>query len=112
EGQGAATALDVLGEDLDSDLDGAAPDGFDLSPQDGDLSHLDRVEEVDVVHGSQHNLTSRHAGGRHGPYRGYPLHHAAAVDLPGRSRMFREHPLDHLGDGIANSEHVVGARTA
>jgi hypothetical protein len=112
EGQGPATALDVLGEDPDSDLDRAAPDGLDLSPQEGNLPYLDRVEEVDVVHGPQDDPAARHASGCHGPHRGDPLHHAAAVDLPGRSRVLGEHPLDHLGDGIADREHVVGARAA
>ena len=99
---GAEPGGDILGEDLHPHLDGTSTDRFHLGPQDGDFADLDGMEEVDVVHGAQEAMATGDPGGRHVPDGGDPLHHAPAVDLPGRSRMLGEHPLDHLGDGVVD----------
>jgi len=102
ERHGPLPGRKVLGEDLYPYLDRAASDRLDLGSEHRDLPHLDRMEEVDVVHGAEQALAAGDSGGGHVPHGGNPLHHASAVDLPWRPRVLGEHPLDHLGDGIVD----------
>jgi len=83
----------LLGEDL-TRLDGAATDGFDLSIKTA-ISPTLTVEEVEFVHGSQPPNLTRARERPHGFLQWRSTHHAAAVDLPGRSRVFREKTQDH-----------------
>jgi hypothetical protein len=49
----------VFGEDPYADLERARADVLDAGPQDGDPTHLHRVEEVDVVHGAEDHRAPR-----------------------------------------------------
>ena len=102
EGLRAKPRLEVFREDLNAHLDGAAPDRLDLGAQDGDLTDLHGMQEIDVVHGAEKAVAAGDPGRGHVPDGGDPLHHATPVDLPGRSRVLGEHPLDHLGDRVVD----------
>jgi hypothetical protein len=105
EGDGTPSGRHVLAPDAHADLERGGADVLDLGAEDGDLTDLDRMEEVDVIHGAERDGAVSHARRRHGAGLRDPLHHASAMDLPGRARVLGEHPLDQLRDGLGDRWH-------
>jgi hypothetical protein len=105
QSDGPLAGRHVLAPHAHADLERGRPDVFDLGLEDGDLTDLHRMQEVDVVHGAEDDRAVGYPRRGHRAGLGDPLHHAAAVDLPGRARVLGEHPLDQLRSGLGDRRH-------
>src|SRR5690348_12219960 len=67
-----------------------------LRLQNHDLTHVDGIPEIDVIHRSCHHVTVRMPARRHRCRHVHQVHHVSAQQLSERIRFRGQHHLRHL----------------